>query len=117
MGTSSTFYVLNKLNIRAIAATQTEIQSIDKNLYEINANPNIVIAKIVQENGVRPSIDLKNIVTQFRLAAIKANVNFDGFSIKDDTIKTTLTSTVGNTAHPDPAATIVSMMNDYAKNE
>lgn len=110
-------YISTQYTERSIVSIQKEIAKIDISIQSINKDPNIVIAKIVQENTIRPSIALKSIVTQFRLAAIKANVTFDGFSIKNDTIITKLISTSGNTIHPDPVATIISMMNDYAKNE
>jgi hypothetical protein len=75
---------------------QTTIAKLDTDIAGASVDRNIVIAKIIAENSIRPSIDLKNLVTQFRTAAVKANVAFDGFSIKDDVISTNLTSTVGN---------------------
>ncbi len=100
-----------------ITKVNIELQDIVSKTDAISADKNIVIAKIIQENNIKTTIDLQNIVTQFRLAAIKANVAFDGFAIKDNTIRTTLVSIVGNAAHPDPVATIISMMNDYTNNE
>jgi hypothetical protein len=93
---------------------QTTIAKLDTDIRGASVDRNIVIAKIIEENTLRPSIDLKNMVTQFRTAAVKANVAFDGFSIKDDVISTNLTSTTGNGQHPDPVGTIIAMMNSYA---
>jgi hypothetical protein len=90
-----------------------EAERINTKIQDASADSRIVIAKIVQESGIRPSIDLKNIVTQFRLAAIQANVEFDGFSIKDDIIATQLTSTSPTDTHPDAIGTIIAMMNKY----
>jgi hypothetical protein len=92
---------------------RTTIAKLDSDIAGSSVDRNIVIAKIVQENTLRPSLDLKNIVAQFRIAAVKANVAFDGFAIKDDVINTKLTSTVGNGQHPDPVGTIIAMMNSY----
>jgi hypothetical protein len=79
-----------------IQQLQTTISKLDTDIAGSSVDRNIVIAGIIAENTIRPSIDLKNLVTQFRTAAVKANVAFDGFSIKDDVISTNLTSTVGN---------------------
>ena len=92
---------------------QATIAKLDSDIAGASVDRNIVIAKIIAENTLRPSLDLQNIVTQFRTAAVKAGVTFDGFSIKDDVINTNLTSTVGNGQHPDPVATIIAMMNMY----
>jgi hypothetical protein len=93
---------------------RTTIAKLDTDIAGSSVDRNIVIAKIVQENTLRPSLDLKNIVAQFRIASAKGNVAFDGFSIKDDVITTNLTSTVGNGQHPDAVGTIIKMMNDYS---
>ncbi len=93
---------------------QDSINSINTSIQTVSSDRNIVIAKIIAENTLRPTIDLKNIVTQFRLAATKAWVQFDGFSIKDDTINTVLTASEWTTQHPDPVGVIINMMNTYA---
>lgn len=98
---------------RSTAKVEAEVARINGEIQKASKDSKIVIAKIVSESGIRPSIDLKNIVTQFRLAAIQANVEFDGFSIKDDVISTQLTSTTGTDTHPDAIGTIIAMMNKY----
>jgi hypothetical protein len=60
-----------------IANLQSTTAKLDSDIAGSSVDRNIVIAKIVQENTLRPSLDLKNIVIQFRLAAIQANVAFD----------------------------------------
>lgn len=106
-------FVSTKKIQNTVVLIEKEIEQIDNNMRNVNIDPNIIIAKIIQENRIMPTIDLKNIITQFNRAAIKANVIFEGFTIRDNTINTTLISTVGNTVHSDPVATIISMMNDY----
>lgn len=114
IGLSWALYVGIFLTSQSIETTQSEIARINTDIQKASTDSQIVIAKIIQESGLRPSIDLKNIVTQFRLAAIEANVGFDGFSIKDDTISTQLISTAWTTNHPDAVWTIIAMMNKYA---
>lgn len=110
-------YVLSGFSERSVTKMREEIGQIDTRISDVSKDPSIIIAKIVQDNSIHSSIDLKNIVTYFRSAAIKANVVFNGFSITDDTITTTLTSAVGSSQHPDPISTIIKMMNDYAFSE
>ena len=62
---------------RNTSALQATIAQLDTDIAGSSVDRNIVIAKIVQENTLRPSLDMKNIVTQFRLAAIQSNVAFD----------------------------------------
>lgn len=107
-------YTMTLITERHTQELQTTIAKLDTDIRGASVDRNIVIAKIIEENTLRPSIDLKNMVTQFRTAAVKANVAFDGFSIKDDVISTNLTSTTGNGQHPDPVGTIIAMMNSYA---
>jgi len=77
-----------------ITKTQKAIEVSDIEIGVLSKDRRIVIAKILRENTIRPSIDLKKIVTDFRLASIRANVSFDGFAIKNDTITTRMTSFV-----------------------
>ena len=86
-------YVIIAMMDTSIDATKSEVAKTRTDIAAASTDRNIVIAKIIQDNTIRPSLDLKNIVTQFRMAAIRANVAFDGFSIKDDTISTQLIST------------------------
>lgn len=98
-----------------ISSEKGDITAIEKQISEIGQDRKMLITQIVMGNTIRPSLDLKNIVTQFRVAAAKADVGFQGFSIKDDTISTTLIATTGlNQIHPDPVATIITMMRTYA---
>lgn len=102
---------------RSITHLESEVARVNHEIEVASQNKDIVTAKIIQENSLRPTIDLKNIVTNFRLAAIDANVRFDGFSISKDTISTMLISTEPSGEHPDPVSTIIAMMNKYSSTE
>lgn len=98
-----------------ISWTKENIASIEKQITEMGQDRKMLITQIVTSGTIRPSLDLKNIVTQFRIAAAKADVGFQWFSIQDDTISTSLIATAWlNQIHPDPAATIIAMMRTYA---
>lgn len=79
-------------------------------------NKSIIIADILSKNLVKPSIELKKIVKDFRDAALKAQVRLQGFSIQDDEISTNLIATNIPTgaAHTDPVQTVIKMMRDYS---
>lgn len=81
------------LNSAAIKSTESEIARLQRDIDKASTDRNIVVANIVRENTIRPSLDLKKIVADFRIAAARARVEFDGFTIKDDVISTKLTST------------------------
>lgn len=76
-----------------ISSTQEDIVQINKEIDTVSLDRKVLITQIIMGNTIRPSLDLKNIVTQFRVAAAKSGVGFQGFSIKDDTIATTLIAT------------------------
>ena len=98
-----------------LESTKDKIAQIDHDTQGASLDKKILIAQIINSNTIRPSLDLKNIVAEFRLAAAKSSVGLQGFFIKDDTISTTLISTFGDSRiHPDPASTIINMMRDYA---
>ena len=81
---------------------------------EISKDRNVILTKIEQSNAIRPSIDLQGIVRDFYDAASRANVRFKGFSITNDVISTTLSSTTPDgIIHPDAAGTIIKMMREY----
>ncbi len=98
-----------------IKSREDEITQITHDIQGASLDRKVLIAQIINSNTIRPSLDLKTIVSQFRIAAAKAGVGLQGFSIKDDTISTTLTATLGDPqVHPDPASTIINMMREYA---
>jgi hypothetical protein len=101
------------------------LQSTEKNLREkivaknaeiteVSNDRKVIITKILQSDTIRPTLDLKGIIANFRDAASRANVRLKGFQISKDVISTSLIATVGNTVHPDPASTIITMMRNYA---
>lgn len=99
----------------ASTSRRNDIAQIEKQITEATQDRKTLIYQTISSNAIRPSLDLKNIVSQFRIAAAKVDVGFQGFSIKDDTISTVLVATSGeNQIHPDPVATIIGMMREYA---
>jgi hypothetical protein len=111
-------YLAQAHNTGLIEDAQDAIIQIDRDIQTASADRQILIAQIIWSNAIRPSLDLKNIVAQFRIAAVEAGVGLQGFSIQDDTIATSLVATSPlSEAHPDPASTIIAMMRDYAKKQ
>lgn len=118
LGLSSYFAIASWMREWDISTANSEIASLEKDIATISADRNILIANIIKNNTLRPSLDLGPLLTEFRSAAARANVKLFGFSIVDDVITTTLTATEGDSwVHPDPAATIIKMMREYATNK
>lgn len=96
---------------RAIANTNTQIQL-------ISTDKKIIITKIIRSSALKPSLDINGLIKRFRSAADMSNVRLSGFNVSGDTISTNLTATEWDPQiHPDPAATIIKMMREYAKGQ
>jgi hypothetical protein len=75
---------------KTVADTVTTLTA---DIATIATDRNILVAEIIQNNTLRPSIDVKSLVTNFRAAARQANVRLNGFSVQNDVISTSLTAT------------------------
>lgn len=114
-GVTIYFGVVAYIRESNIQATQQAILETQTKIDTIASDRKILIANIIKNNSLRPSLDLGPLLLEFRTAAAKANVRLKGFSIADDTISTTLIATEWDSGvHPDPVATIVKMMREYA---
>lgn len=85
-------------------------QEIDK----YQKNKQIMIASKIENNELSPSINLKQLVSNFNQASAQARVRFQGFAVKDDVISTNL---IAMNALPgrDAAESILEMMKLYDK--
>lgn len=107
-------YILDK----QIDTMKNEIATIDSQINIMSTDRKIVIANILNSNHIRPTIDVKGLIQEFYAAAAKSNVRFKWFSVKDDIISTTLIATEGDPlVHPDPALTIIKMIEDYSRGQ
>ena len=113
---SGAMIALTSVTESQVASTQTQIQEKDQQLQSARENTTILIADILQKKLVPLSVDLKKVVTDFRMAARLAGVRLEGFALQDNTISTQLTASeaYGQAGHTDPAVTIIKMMRDYA---
>lgn len=103
---------------RQITATQQEIATVDTQVQTASMDRKIIITQILNNNTLRPSLDINGLVKEFQRAAVTANVRLKGFNVTNDIISTTLIATQGDPqVHPDPAATIIKMMREYARGQ
>lgn len=106
------FYNLSLDN--TITDKKDAITHVEKQMSDISKDQDIIIRKILSSNTIRPSIDLRGLISEFRNAATRANVRLKGFSVKNDVISTSLIAIEWDPSlHPDPAATIIKMMREY----
>jgi hypothetical protein len=106
---------MNFLQERKIESQRESLQEVQRQITEVSTDRKVIIAKIIQSNTIRPSIDVRGIVASFYDAASRANVHLKGFSIKNDVINTTLIAKYPDgTIHPDAASTILKMMREYS---
>jgi hypothetical protein len=113
---SGYFAISNYYLEKDIALIQSEIDKVEQDIVRISEDKKIVIANIIKDNTLRPSLNLGPIIKQFRVAAIKANVRLKWFTIDKDVITTSLIATEWDPGiHPDPASTIIKMIREYAQ--
>lgn len=79
----------------------------------------VLIANILMTAPIRPSIDIKGLLAQFQKVARESQVRLKGFTVQNDVITTSLIATTSNalTLTQDPAITIITMMEKYAKEQ
>lgn len=75
----------------------------------------ILIASLLADNSLTPSINLKSLVNDFNRAAQKASVRFQGFSVKDDVITTNVISFMAPNGGTDAVEGIFNMMKIYSQ--
>ena len=110
------FTISSYMRESQITNIQWDINKIQWDISTISADRKVLIANIIKNNSLRPSLDLAPIIREFRLAAVKANVRLKGFSIQNDKISTTLIATEWDSwISPDPVSTVIKMMREYAE--
>ena len=103
---------------RQIEAFHTNIAYMDAKIQTISTDKSIIITKILRSNALRPSLDINGLIKEFQRVAVMSNVRLTGFNVSGDTISTMLTATEWDPQiHPDPAATIIKMIREYAKGQ
>lgn len=101
-------------NIDELKKTLTQTQ---KEVSDLSQDETIKISSILNDTNIRPSVDVAKMVDVFRETALKSRVRFQGFSVKNDIISTTLIATEADgSMHPDPISTIIKMMKSSLKN-
>lgn len=113
---TSGLFVYNYFLGKQIQTTQAKVTEIESQIRTISVDRKVVIANILKTTTIRPTIPVKELIAEFYTAAVKSNVRFKGFSIKNDIISTNLIATVGDPlVHPDPAITIIKMIEEYSQ--
>lgn len=86
-----------------------DIESLNRDIAIATKDRDIVVADIINSANIRPSIDLKNLVRSFRVAASEAKVRLQGFSVVNDVISSNLIATRESNG-TDPVEIIIAMM-------
>lgn len=111
-------FLSNQFTSKNLETGRNNLAALDKEITNLSQDRQVMITKIIQWNTIRPSLDIKTLVSNFKDAAIKSNVRLQWFSVVNDTINTSLTSTSGDSeGHSDAAATIIKMMREYASGQ
>lgn len=112
---SITLMVVTYSHRFTIEALRGDIESVQSEIDTLSNDRKILIANIIKNNTLRPSLDLGKLITGFNNAAQLSNVRLKWFAVTEDTISTQLIATQGDSwVHPDPAATVIKMIKEYA---
>lgn len=79
---SALMYIFAFTTRGEIDTYSNRLADLDGKIASARQNKTILIADILSKNLVRPSIDLKKLVTDFRMAARLSGVRFQGFNIQ-----------------------------------
>ncbi len=101
---------------REIVHLTDQIHTVQTSIDTASKDKDILIARILDEGNIRPSIDLKKQIKNFYDIAQEAQVQFQGFSIQNDHIKTTLVATSDGLYTIDPVQTVIAMIRAHSKN-
>jgi hypothetical protein len=93
LGSSGVCFTATYLTNKTLIASHSKTTEFDDEIARNSTDRTVLIADILSSNTIRPSIDVRKLVLDFRKAASMANVRLQGFSVKDDTISTTLIAT------------------------
>lgn len=97
-----------------ILTLEQNIQKIEIEHAKLEAKKDVALALLLEKiGGVRESLDLVDVVDKFRRAATDASVQLQGFTLRDNTIQTTLVSTVRGENNTDTAYYIIKLVQDY----
>lgn len=105
-------FVMAQIKHASTSSTVTRTQELQTQITTLKSDKTNTVASLVSDNSI-PSIQLTPLVAQFRNAATKAQVQFQGFNVQNDTISTNLTAI---NADKDAVQKIIAMMKDFAKN-
>lgn len=92
-----------------ISRLNTEITQIESEIQIASSNKDIIVANILNSSSIRPSLDLKTLISVFRKSAAIAGVRFKGFSVNTDMITSSLVATRENMS-TDSIELIIAMM-------
>lgn len=93
-----------------IAQLEEQTAEVNRKIQTYKENVSVNVAMRLQSNELKKGINIKTLVEEFKDAAIAEQVFFQGFSVKDNQISTTLISEDYTT---DAVGKIISMMKKY----
>ena len=110
------FSVASSLTGSSITDIEDKIVETNKKIEILENDKDVKIASMLQdEKYIKKSIDLPNILSNFRSIASEYGLRFQWFSIKWDQISTSMVSVSNNES--DAIEPILKLMEDYRKNK
>ena len=104
---------------QTIQTLKDEITTTDANIVEIEWKRDVALALLLKQIGwVEESPNLIDIVDKFRNLAVQSSVQFQGFTLEKNMIKTSVISTIsGNGTNRDTVQYILNMADEFVRNQ
>ncbi len=94
-----------------ISALKTEITNKEETIRKSHTDKTVLLATILRDTTkIRPSIDVAARLQDFQTIARDAGVRFQGFSIRDDQITTTLIADTSLSPRTDPVDRVIALI-------
>jgi len=98
------------IQANTLSNIEENIAKLESEIAVGSQDKDVIVANILSNTMIRPSIDLKALVNSFRAAASSAGVRLSGFNVDNDTISTSLIATTEINDSTDPIKKIITMM-------
>ncbi len=103
------FYVFQYMSISSIKNSKVEIAKLDAIIQSWSLDKDVIVYNIMKSTVIKPSMDLKWLVRDFRLTAANSGLRFSWFNISNDILTTKMIATQ-DSLEIDPVETVIQLM-------
>ena len=98
------------IQANTLSNIEENIAKLESEIAVGSQDKDVIVANILSNTMIRPAIDLKALVGNFRSAATASHIRLKGFNVANDTISTSLIASADINDTIDPVKKIIDMM-------